>query len=149
MKTLDTLRLQLFDENEINKCLNVEHRFVCSICVEIFFSIEKLKIHYIHVHGFLKIEERREVEVERPEPPPPNKSKICTVCNLPFKNAKTLSKHVKHVHNKIKAFTCSVCSAKFSRKAAMDVSRYCNFLYKINDMSITLLDSSKATSLGC
>lgn len=119
MKTLDTLRLQLFDESEINKCLNVEHRFVCSICVEICYSIDKLKIHYVNVHGF--IEKRNEMEISPPQLPP-NKSKICTVCNLPFKNSKTLSKHVKHVHNKIKAFKCSVCSKMFSRKSAMEVS---------------------------
>lgn len=115
-----TLRLKEFDEDEINKCINVEHRFVCSICIEIFNSIEKLKIHYINVHGMMEKCETVEVP-ERVPDPPVNKSKICSVCKLPFKNAKTLSKHIKHVHNKIKSFSCNVCSKLFSRKAAHDV----------------------------
>lgn len=117
-----TLRLKTFDEDEINKCINVEHRFVCSICIEIVNSIEKLKIHYVNVHGMIEKNEIEVPERKKQDPPPNNKSKICTVCKLPFKSSKTLSKHIKHVHNKIKSFSCNVCSKLFSRKSALDVS---------------------------
>lgn len=112
MKSLGSLKLQPYDESEINKCTNVEHRFVCIHCIEICFSIEKLKMHYENVHGYVKQEAENE-----------NKPfKICSICEMSFKNAKTLSKHVKTVHYKLKAFICSVCSKQFSRKATLDVS---------------------------
>lgn len=133
-----TLRLKTFDEDEINKCIHVEHRFVCSICIEIFNSIEKLKIHYVNVHGMMEKSEIVEVPERAPDPPA-NKSKICTVCNLPFKNAKTLSKHIKHVHNKIKSFSCNVCSKLFSRKAAHDVSSF--LLIRKVQMSLSFIFS--------
>lgn len=113
MKSLGSLRLQRYDENEINKCTNVEHRFVCCFCIEICFSIEKLKLHYINVHGYKS-------ENETSFYP----TKICNICKMSFKNSKTLSKHVKAVHNKLKSFICSVCSKQFSRKATLDVSRF-------------------------
>lgn len=132
MKSLGSLRLQQYDENEINKCTNVEHRFVCFICIEICFSIEKLKLHYVNVHGYKSpVEEPGFGEVgkitkEEVQPPSESKSyyssKICSVCSSRFKNSKTLSKHVKTVHNKLKSFICSVCSKQFSRKATLDVS---------------------------
>lgn len=41
------LKLKPFDPEELNKCKIIEERFVCSICIEIFVSIELLKNHYI------------------------------------------------------------------------------------------------------
>lgn len=114
MKSLGSLRLQPYDEGEIDKCSkksNVEHRFVCVYCIEICNTIEKLKLHYENVHGYTK-----SIENEN------KNSKICTVCKMTFKNSKTLSKHVKTVHYKLKSFICSVCSKQFSRKATLDVS---------------------------
>ena len=37
------LKIKPYDDEEIKKCIYVEERFVCSICIEIFMSIDKLK----------------------------------------------------------------------------------------------------------
>lgn len=110
IKSIGSLRLQPYDEAEINKCKNVEERYVCIHCIEICVSMEKLKLHYINIHGY-----------KLPEPEKKITTKVCTICRMSFKNAKTLSKHVKTVHYKIMSFICSVCSKQFSRKATLDV----------------------------
>lgn len=48
--------------------------------------------------------------------------KTCEICQRKFVNGKTLSKHVKTVHNKIKPFICNVCGKKTARKASLIVS---------------------------
>ncbi|XP_039966136.1 zinc finger protein 583 isoform X2 [Bactrocera tryoni] len=45
--------------------------------------------------------------------------KTCEICSRKFVNGKTLSKHVKAVHNKIKPFICNVCGKKMARKASL------------------------------
>ncbi|XP_062129846.1 zinc finger protein 449 [Drosophila sulfurigaster albostrigata] len=45
--------------------------------------------------------------------------KTCEICQQKFVNGKTLSKHVKTVHNKIKPFICNVCGKKTARKASL------------------------------
>lgn len=40
---------------------------------------------------------------------------------MKFKNQKTLSKHVKHVHHKLKSLICQVCNKQFTRKSTLDV----------------------------
>ncbi|XP_034481974.1 zinc finger protein 48 [Drosophila innubila] len=45
--------------------------------------------------------------------------KTCEICQRKFVSGKTLSKHVKTVHNKIKPFICSVCGKKTARKASL------------------------------
>ncbi|XP_017861232.1 PREDICTED: zinc finger protein 845 [Drosophila arizonae] len=45
--------------------------------------------------------------------------KTCDICQRKFVNGKTLSKHVKTVHNKIKPFICNVCGKKTARKASL------------------------------
>ncbi|XP_030560875.1 zinc finger protein 879 [Drosophila novamexicana] len=45
--------------------------------------------------------------------------KTCEICQRKFVNGKTLSKHVKTVHNKIKPFICNVCGKKTARKASL------------------------------
>ncbi|ALC42910.1 CG11456 [Drosophila busckii] len=45
--------------------------------------------------------------------------KTCETCNRKFVNGKTLSKHIKTVHNKIKPFICNVCGKKTARKASL------------------------------
>lgn len=45
--------------------------------------------------------------------------KTCEICQRKFVNGKTLSKHVKTVHNNIKPFICSVCGKKTARKASL------------------------------
>lgn len=66
------------------------------------------------------------VETEKPKPAVrQNKyysEKTCEICERKFVNGKTLSKHIKTVHNKIKPFICNVCGKKMSRKASLIVS---------------------------
>ncbi|XP_073842403.1 zinc finger protein 711 [Musca autumnalis] len=45
--------------------------------------------------------------------------KTCEICERKFVNGKTLSKHIKTVHNKIKPFICNVCGKKTARKASL------------------------------
>ncbi|XP_011291023.2 oocyte zinc finger protein XlCOF28 [Musca domestica] len=63
------------------------------------------------------------VETEKPKPVVrQNKyysEKTCEICERKFVNGKTLSKHIKTVHNKIKPFICNVCGKKMSRKASL------------------------------
>lgn len=125
---MKSLRLQPYDEHEINKYANVEHRFVCFICIEICYSIEKLKLHYINVHGYKSPAEESDFsklnnkgkEITTENKTSYYSSKICSVCSVSFKNSKTLSKHVKVVHNKLKSFS------KFFR------------IYVIRNLSITI-----------
>ncbi|KAI9588599.1 zinc finger protein 567 [Glossina fuscipes] len=45
--------------------------------------------------------------------------KTCEICNRKFVNGKTLSKHIKTVHNKILPFICNICGKKSARKASL------------------------------
>ncbi|XP_055843447.1 zinc finger protein 91 [Episyrphus balteatus] len=61
---------------------------------------------------------------EKPPPPPRTKyyaEKTCDICNRKFVSSKTLSKHVKSVHNKIKPFICNVCGLKTTRKSVLAI----------------------------
>jgi uncharacterized Zn-finger protein len=111
--------------------------------VEIFSTIDLLKNHYIVIHHLKNLDEEKteENEVDKdyfndsseqsnqseqlPEKEP-NKEKyfsekICKICNQKFKNKKTLTKHIKHVHHKLKQLICNVCNKAFTRKATLDV----------------------------
>ncbi|XP_017122028.1 zinc finger protein 672 isoform X2 [Drosophila elegans] len=75
-----------------------------------------------------KLKEQPGEMATQPTAPPPaakkNKyyaEKTCEICNRKFVNGKTLSKHVKTVHNKIKPFICNVCGKKTARKASLIV----------------------------
>ncbi|XP_034122991.1 zinc finger protein 501 isoform X2 [Drosophila guanche] len=74
------------------------------------------------------VQRRRKLKEQSGEPaaatatPKKNKyyaEKTCEICNRRFVNGKTLSKHVKTVHNKIKPFICNVCGKKTARKASL------------------------------
>ncbi|KAM7358002.1 uncharacterized protein ACRADG_003127 isoform 2-T2 [Cochliomyia hominivorax] len=59
-----------------------------------------------------------------PKLPAPKKNKYysektCEICERKFVNGKTLSKHIKTVHNKIKPFNCNICGKKTARKASL------------------------------
>lgn len=65
---------------------------------------------------------------EEQSKPAPRKNKYysektCEICERKFVNGKTLSKHIKTVHNKIKPFICNVCGKKTARKASLIVSK--------------------------
>lgn len=126
------LKLKKYDQNELNKCRIVENRYVCSICIEVFMTVDHLKNHYITNHGYKQREEKkRQSDSESSEQsvqnePVPKESyfspKICSICEMSFKNQKTLFKHIKVVHKKLKSLICQVCNKQFSRKASLDVS---------------------------
>jgi len=69
-----------------------------------------------------------EIATQPAAPPPASKKnkyyaeKTCEICQRNFVNGKTLSKHIKTVHNKIKPFICNVCGKKTARKASLIVS---------------------------
>lgn len=46
------LKIKPYDPEELRKCKFVENRYVCSICFEIFLSIDGLKDHFIEIHGY-------------------------------------------------------------------------------------------------
>ncbi|EDV95815.1 zinc finger protein 674 [Drosophila grimshawi] len=72
-------------------------------------------------------QEQNDASETQPQPAQPavaKKSKFyaektCEICQRKFVNGKTLSKHVKTVHNKIKPFICNVCGKKTARKASL------------------------------
>jgi len=73
-------------------------------------------------------EQAGEIAPQPAAPPPASKKnkyyaeKTCEICQRNFVNGKTLSKHIKTVHNKIKPFICNVCGKKTARKASLIVS---------------------------
>lgn len=76
----------------------------------------------------LQQEATAEAQAVPAQPAPAKKTKYyaektCEICQRKFVNGKTLSKHVKTVHNKIKPFICNVCGKKTARKASLIVSR--------------------------
>ncbi|KAH8243233.1 hypothetical protein KR032_005731 [Drosophila birchii] len=79
------------------------------------------------VQRMKKLKEQSAEMATQPAPPVPLASKknkyyaekTCEICSRKFVNGKTLSKHVKTVHNKIKPFICNVCGKKTARKASL------------------------------
>lgn len=47
--------------------------------------------------------------------------KMCEICSNEFATSKTLSKHIKAVHNRIKPFICNVCNYKSARKSTWEI----------------------------
>lgn len=144
MKSLGSLRLKAYNEDEVRRYRSIEERFVCSICADIKTTVDDLKLHYINVHGYKSpiqplpvtsspsaerdfFNESSESTTSSQAESIPKQSyyseKVCSICRMVLKNSKTLSKHIKFVHNKIKSFQCSVCSKQFSRKATLEVSK--------------------------
>lgn len=133
------LKLKPYDPKELRKCKFVENRYVCSICIEILSTIDELKIHYIDFHGFKIPELETNLDTDFFSESSDQSSSIalapiekpkksyfspctCEICGQKFKNKKTLSKHVKHVHHKLKQLICHVCNKQFTRKSSLDVS---------------------------
>jgi hypothetical protein len=93
------LKLKPYDAAELTKYRVVENRFVCSICIEIFSTVDLLKSHFIDEHGYKqKVDDRvqndkdyfsESSEQSIPSEPAPKESyfspKICTICEMKFK----------------------------------------------------------------
>lgn len=131
------LKLKPYNPDDLRKCKFVENRYVCSICIEICTTIDMLKAHYIDIHGFKQPEpintsdtdffsESSSSSIVLKVEEEPKKSYFsptnCEICGQKFKNKKTLSKHVKHVHHKLKQLICNICNKQFTRKSTLDVS---------------------------
>lgn len=88
------LKIKPYDPEELRKCKFVENRYVCSICYDIFLSIELLKIHYIDIHSYKQevisdrdffsesSDQSSTTQVEEEEKPKQNyfSSQICEIC---------------------------------------------------------------------
>lgn len=76
------------------------HGYICTECGEKFDKNVRLTDHKIKVHGEAKYE--------------------CTICFKSFKRAFILRNHIKSVHNKIKDYSCDICSKQFILKRQLD-----------------------------
>lgn len=79
--------------------------YVCSFCDEKFQQLSQLRSHSIQHKNNSKTFQSRWYS-----------QKNCEICHHTFANSKTLSKHIKTVHNKIKPFICNICGYKSARK---------------------------------
>lgn len=80
--------------------------YVCQICSKTFSQFSQLRCHQaVHIDKSQNETKSRWYS-----------KKTCEICTREFANSKTLSKHVKFVHNKIKPYICSVCGHKSARK---------------------------------
>ncbi|XP_037932871.1 PR domain zinc finger protein 5-like [Teleopsis dalmanni] len=112
---------------DLLQCPSCEFRAPASVLVWRHMRVHR-KWRSRVIRSLRAVKEKRLQNVEKlPEVKPitpPNKNKyysekICEICNRKFVNGKTLSKHVKTVHNKIKPFICNVCGKKTARKASL------------------------------
>ncbi|ODM89857.1 Zinc finger protein-likeA [Orchesella cincta] len=76
----------------------------CSICKIPFHA----QIHKSEIEHHIKIEH----DVEGMDP---SKYSRCTICEAPFKNARSLTKHMRVVHKTERTFNCSKCGKTFKK----------------------------------
>lgn len=82
--------------------------YQCDLCEKRFAKLDQLRTH-MQTHATNQEESRW------------YSPKTCKICQHVFANSKTLSKHIKQVHNKIKPFICKVCGYKAARKATITI----------------------------
>lgn len=46
------LKIKKYDPEELRQCKFVSNRYVCSICFDIYLSVDQLKSHYIETHFY-------------------------------------------------------------------------------------------------
>lgn len=56
------LKIKPYDPEELRKCKYVENRYLCSICFDIFLSIDLLKLHFIDIHGYKEPEKTSDTD---------------------------------------------------------------------------------------
>lgn len=81
----------------------------CSSCPSSFEQFNQLRQHVATVH------------TDKNAPSRWYSKKTCDICSNEFATSKTLSKHIKAVHNRIKPFICSVCGYKSARKSTWEI----------------------------
>lgn len=82
--------------------------YQCDLCDKRFVKLDQMRTH-MQTHATNQEESRW------------YSPKTCKICQHLFANSKTLSKHIKQVHNKIKPFICKVCGYKAARKATITI----------------------------
>lgn len=104
------------------------HGYICTECGEKFDKNFRLTDHKIKVHGEAKYE--------------------CTICFKSFKRAFILRNHIKSVHNKIKDYSCDICSKEFILKRQLDyhIQQKHSTNAATKDHKCDLCDKSFATS---
>lgn len=120
---IDLLKCPLCDYKSLTSILIFRHiqihstvkGYVCPVCSKVFSQASQLRVHST---THLDQESKNSNSARW------YSKKTCKICNHDFSNSKTLSKHVKVVHNKIKPFICSVCGHQSARKASLTVIPY-------------------------
>jgi len=87
-------------------------QFQCGYCKKRFSRLQNLETH-VESHDFQKEEKLKQSRWYN--------KKTCKICHHSFANSKTLSKHVKQVHNKIKPFICKICEYSAARKSTITI----------------------------
>lgn len=83
--------------------------FQCSSCPSAFEQFIQLRQHIVSTHIDKNGQSRW------------YSKKTCDICSNEFATSKTLSKHIKAVHNRIKPFICNVCGYKSARKSTWEI----------------------------
>lgn len=104
--------------------------FLCSLCPTSFEQFNQLRQHVATEHADKNGSTSRWYS-----------KKTCDICSNVFATSKTLSKHIKAVHNRIKPFICNVCGYKSARKSTWEVSsmrlvQEILHIYQFTDFSI-------------
>lgn len=98
--------------------------FLCSLCPTSFEQFNQLRQHVATSH------------IDKNGTSRWYSKKTCDICWNVFATSKTLSKHIKAVHNRIKPFICNVCGYKSARKSTWEVSNIiCCNLFDINKIN--------------
>lgn len=100
--------------------------YLCSSCPKSFEQFNQLRQHVATAH------------IDKNAPSRWYSKKTCDICSNVFATSKTLSKHIKAVHNRIKPFICNVCGYKSARKSTWEVScdlNIANFCSRIEFLS--------------
>lgn len=87
--------------------------FQCGYCKKRFSKVEELRVHIDSIHGDGQEQVRWSQRWYS--------QKTCEICQHNFANSKTLSKHIKQVHNKIKPFICKICGYTAARKSTREI----------------------------
>lgn len=86
--------------------------YECSLCPETFPQFTQLRVHVGTDHVVNNQSDANSRWYSK---------KTCEICSNVFANSKTLTKHVKTVHKRIKPFCCNICGYLSARKSTWEV----------------------------
>lgn len=101
--------------------------FLCSLCPTSFEQFNQLRQHVATAH------------IDKNGTSRWYSKKTCDICSNVFATSKTLSKHIKAVHNRIKPFICNVCGYKSARKSTWEVVNLLQNICMPIDLIVKLL----------